>query len=154
MSLGQYVITSQIIPPCCTTIVKEMIFFAIRTSNIAYNTLQKLSNREYSTSNNTKKDIKDNNIVLIASLKSLCEILKEHNKRFTRNSSELNLAVGTAVHSIEQIEVHTPIINAVNNLLNSLETLPSFSGIRFSLMQALETSVIQSIIIAICFKSS
>lgn len=87
------------------------------------------------------ESVKENNVDIIDSLKSICEVLKEHNKRFTRSSSELNLAVGTAVQPMEEMKVHTPMINTVSNLLNSLDNLPSFTSIRLSLSQALEASV-------------
>lgn len=147
MSLGQYVAASQIVPACCATIVRDMIAAASKNSNIIYTTLQnpiKVLTRKAFNLATTQRDIdiiKENNISIISSLKSLCEILREHNKRFTRSSSELNLAVGTAVHPMEEKEVHTPMINAVGTLLNSLETLPSFGEARTALAQALEKSV-------------
>ena len=85
--------------------------------------------------------MKDNNNSIMLSLSSLCEILKDHNKRFTQSSCELNLSVGTTIKSPHEPEVHTHMINPIMKLLNSLNTPSSISEIHISLFSALETSV-------------
>lgn len=150
MTLGEYVMISQVIPACCTSIVKEMVISANRNSALIVWFLQK--SMKNISSIKLQKDIEKNNIAIIGSLKSLCEILAEHNKRFTRNSSELNLAVGAAAQSTEELEIHTSILNAVNILLSS--SRPSLASTRAILTQSLEASVILSFNLVICLKSS
>lgn len=72
-------------------------------------------------------------------MKSLCKILEEDNKKFSRSSSEINLTVGTLFNPTQEIQVHTSIINAVLSVVNNLES--SWLPNKQAICSALETSV-------------
>ena len=90
------------------------------------------------------EQFKVNNNTIIAALKTLCEILKEHNKTFTRSSSDTNLSVGTVSHPNEEIEVHTCLINSVASVLKNIDRFP-IGETKNMLLSSLDISVISHV---------
>jgi len=148
MTLGQYVVSSQIIPVHCVMILKDMIELIIKNSMLIYILLKdstrpstsnvKGSIESKKTSQVEIKKIEENNESLILSLNSICDILSQHNKQLMRNMSDMNLAVGQTIKPMQSICVHTPVVNIVQNLLKNL---PSTLETKDSLLASLETSV-------------
>ena len=95
------------------------------------------------------EQLKENNDNLISALRTLCEILKEHNKNFTNSAittertMNTNLSGGTLsqASSIDEMEVHSPLIICVSNLLKNVDKL-KISETRQTLQVALESSVL------------
>ena len=85
--------------------------------------------------------LKANNEIIISSLKTLCEILREHNKRFTITSSNSNIELGTTLHQPKELEIHTSIINEINKVIETLETPPAISEVYCNIRSALDSSV-------------
>lgn len=92
-------------------------------------------------------NLKTNNALIIATLKSLCDILREHNKRFTITSAESNIEVGAALHAPKEAAIHTFIVNAIENVLVMLDKPTSIPEACHTLRSALESSVLLAFMI-------
>lgn len=77
------------------------------------------------------RKLEANNETLTTSLNSICEILNQH--KITRISSNLNIALG---QTIQSIQTHTPIIIAIQNVFKSFT-----SDTKSTLFNTLEASV-------------
>jgi len=82
--------------------------------------------------------LKTNNNSIIAGLKTICEILAEHNKSFSKSGGD-NASGGTA-HSCLDTEIHTPLVDCVGMILKSFDKL-SLTEVRQELRNSLEVSV-------------
>lgn len=61
-----------------------------------------------------------NNSTVAVSLNTLCDMLREHNKVFSRTSSEANIAAGAAIHAPEEPKVHTHLVDAIGSVLKGM----------------------------------
>eukprot|EP00826_Nyctotherus_ovalis_P040401 TRINITY_DN3985_c0_g1_i7.p2 TRINITY_DN3985_c0_g1~~TRINITY_DN3985_c0_g1_i7.p2 ORF type:complete len:114 (+),score=31.16 TRINITY_DN3985_c0_g1_i7:25-342(+) len=57
---------------------------------------------------------------IVVSLKTLCDMLREHNKVFSRASLESNIAAGVAIHAPEEPKVHTHLVDAIGSVLKGI----------------------------------
>jgi hypothetical protein len=139
MTVGQYVVSSKIIPEHCTMILKDMLTTTIENSMLIHKLLKYTTNSYMKCKKTSQMEIKKievNNESLILSLNFICDILSQHNKQLMRNTSDMNLVVGQSIKPMQSI--HTPIITVIQNLLNKL---PSVFETKDSLLASLETSV-------------
>ena len=141
--------SNPIIPSCCITIVKDMVSSASKNSALIRQLLLNCisPSKKFQIETELPK-LKENNNIIIGSLKSLCEILIEHNRKFLQSSSEPTL--NTIIQSQEEINVHS-IINVVTELFKS--SLPPICKVYTSIVSALDSSVIFRILIVECFKA-
>ncbi len=75
---------------------------------------------------------------MVASLKSLCDMLREHSRSFPRQSSDSMPTTAT-----EEPEVHMPLVNAITTLLSAIDKV-SLAAARQKLLNSLEVSVLAS----------
>ena len=137
--MGEYIMSSEVIPSCCIEIVKDMVDSIRKNSEIIKEYLQ---NNIVEDCNKQLEELKENNNEITEAMKTLCEILKKHNSSFAKTNLAENITVGNTIKSLGEPRVHIPLIETVATLLTDINKFSTVSELRKYLRNSLSTSVI------------